>query len=77
MSVIRRLTNVARGKVKQWQRVWRDGVGDEPDDPDEMPTVEEPPDRKGRPPVREPPPKTDDEPKPVREPEPTPRKRRL
>ena len=75
MSVIRRLTNVAKGKVKEWRRVWRDGVPDEPDD--EEPTVEEPPERRKKPRVEEPPPKTDDEPKPVREPDPTPRKRRL
>ena len=67
MSVIRRLTNVAKGKVKEWQRVWRDGPGDEPD-------IEEPPlPRKA--PVEEPP-KVEEE-KPVKEPEPRPRKRRL
>jgi hypothetical protein len=66
MSVIRRLTNVAKGKVKQWQRGWRDGPGEEPD-------VEEPPLPK-KAPVEEEPPKAEE---PVKEPERTPRKRRL
>jgi hypothetical protein len=70
MSVIRRLTNVAKGKVKEWRRVWRDGPGED------HPEVEEPP-RPKKPPVEEPPAKEEDAPKPIQEPEPTPRKRRL
>ena len=75
MSVLRRLTNVARGKVKEWQRAWRDGP--QKDEPVEEP-VRKPPPPVGEPPKRRSPleePTTEEV--PVKEPGPTPKKRRL
>jgi len=65
MSLIRRLTNVAWGTFRQWRRGAPPPVEDTEPTPT-PPTVEDPPA-----------PHAPDAPQPVREPEPTPRKRRL